>query len=52
MKDTLIDDADMDSEFIGEVKKDYIDGFILKNPDINSIKLIYGYTMNGDTYEV
>lgn len=51
MKDILIDDADMDSEFIGEVKKDYVDGFILKNPDINSIKLIYGYTMSGDTYE-
>lgn len=51
LKDFLIDDADMESEFIGEIKKDYVDGFILKNPDINSIKLIYGYTMNGDTYE-
>lgn len=51
LKDFLVDDADMDSQFIGKVKKEYVDAFILKNPDVNSIKLIYGYTMSSDTYE-
>ncbi|WHY60383.1 hypothetical protein [Cytobacillus firmus] len=51
MKDFLYDDAESDSVFIGKVKKEYQDGFIVKNADINSVKLVFGYTMNGDTYE-
>lgn len=51
MKDFLVDDADMDSEFIGKVKKDFVDGFILKTADVKSIKLIFGSTMNADSYE-
>ncbi|WP_436374265.1 hypothetical protein [Cytobacillus sp. BC1816] len=51
VKDFLIDDADMDSEFIGKVKKEYTDAFVLKDGDIGNVKLVFGYTMNADTFE-
>ena len=42
---------DFESEFIGKVKRDFTDGFALKDGDINKVKLIFGYTMNGDSYD-
>jgi len=51
MKDFLADDAEMDSQFIGKVKKEYQDGFIVKDDQIGKVKLVFGNTMNGDTYE-
>ncbi|UOE58136.1 hypothetical protein [Cytobacillus oceanisediminis] len=51
LKDFLIDDADLDSEFIGKVKKEYVDSFVLKDGDISKAKLVFGNTMNADTYE-
>lgn len=51
MKDFLSDDAEMDSQFIGKVKKEYQDGFIVKNDQINKVKLVFGNTMNADTYD-
>ncbi|MGM0903103.1 MAG: hypothetical protein ACQEXB_18640 [Bacillota bacterium] len=51
LKDFIVDDADMDSQFLGKVKKDFTDGFILKDGDINKVKLIFGYTMDADSYE-
>ncbi|MCM3322705.1 hypothetical protein [Cytobacillus kochii] len=51
MKDFFIDDADLDSEFIGKVKKEYTDAFVIKDKDINSVKLVFGNTMNADTFE-
>lgn len=51
LKDFLSDDAEMDSMFIGKVKKQYQDAFVVQNDDINSVKMVFGYTMNGDTYE-
>ena len=51
MKDFLMDDAEMDSMFIGEVNKEYQDAFILKDADINKVKLVFGESMNGDSYE-
>ncbi|KGX93635.1 hypothetical protein N781_10925 [Pontibacillus halophilus JSM 076056 = DSM 19796] len=51
MKDFLVTDSDMESMFIGEVKKEFQDAFVVKNADINEVKLVFGYTMNGDSYE-
>lgn len=51
MKDFLVNDADMSSEFIGKVKKEFTDGFVVKDGDISKVKLVFGYTMNADTYE-
>ncbi|MGR9047398.1 hypothetical protein ACQ4XT_01935 [Halobacillus faecis] len=51
LKDFLIDDADMDSMFIGKVNKEYQDAFLLKHTDINKVKLVFGESMNGDSYE-
>lgn len=51
IKDFFFDDSKTDSVFIGKVKKDYQDGFIIKDAEINKVKLIFGSSMNGDTYE-
>ena len=42
---------DFESEFIGKVKKEYTDGFALKDEDINKVKLIFGSTMDAESYE-
>lgn len=51
MKDFFFDDAESDSVFIGKVKKEYQDGFVVKDEDIGNIKLVFGYSMNSDTGE-
>lgn len=51
MKDFYIDDADLESEYIGKVKKEYTDSFVIKDKDINSVKLVFANTMNADTFE-
>lgn len=51
MKDFVIDDADMDSQFLGTVKKEFTDGYILKDGDINKVKLVFGYTIDSTSYE-
>lgn len=51
MKDFITDDSELDSEFLGKVKKEYTDGLILKNGDINKVKLIFGYTTDSTSYE-
>lgn len=48
MKDFLSDDAELDSQFIGKVTKEYKDGFVIKNEDINKVKLVFGYTEDVD----
>ncbi|MFJ8245215.1 hypothetical protein [Peribacillus asahii] len=47
----FISDVDSDSEFLGKVKKEYTDGFILKDGDINKVKLIFGYTQDSTSYD-
>lgn len=51
MKDFITDDSEMDSQFLGKVKKEYTDGFILKDGDINKVKLIFGYTTDSTSYD-
>lgn len=46
--DFIYDDADSNDEFIGKVKKDYTDGYVLKDGDINKVKLIFGYSEDRD----
>jgi hypothetical protein len=48
LKDFIIDDSDSDSQFLGKVKKEFTDGFILKDGDINKVKLVFGYTQDID----
>ncbi|MCA1202036.1 hypothetical protein ABEP17_12940 [Priestia flexa] len=52
LKDFISDDGDSDSQFIGKVKKEYTDGFVVKNEDINSVKLVFGYTEDEDYNEI
>lgn len=52
LKDFISGDGDSDSQFIGKVKKEYTDGFVLKNEDINSVKLVFGYTEDEDYNEI
>ncbi|SDJ51460.1 hypothetical protein [Salimicrobium halophilum] len=51
MNDMLVDDSDMESDFLGKVKRDYLDGVILENPDISNLRIIFGNVMNADSYE-
>jgi hypothetical protein len=51
LKDFIADDSEMDSVFLGKVKKEYIDGFVVKDPEISKVKLIFGNTMDSDSYE-
>jgi rare lipoprotein A (peptidoglycan hydrolase) len=51
MNDIIMTDSDSDSEFIGKVNKEFVDGFIVKDGDINSVKLVFGNTMDADSYE-
>lgn len=34
LNDIVINEADMESAFLGKVKKEFVDGFLLKDPDI------------------
>ncbi|MEK3853454.1 hypothetical protein [Cytobacillus sp. FSL H8-0458] len=49
--DFIYTDSDGDSEFLGKVKKEFADGFIVKDPDIAKLKLIWGNTFDTDTYD-
>lgn len=51
MTDFISDEGDADSQFLGKVKKEYTDGFIVNDEDINKVKLIFGYTIDSSTYE-
>lgn len=46
--DFILDDADGNDEFIGKVNKDFVGGYVLKNPDINHVKLVFDYTVDND----
>ncbi|MEI2361150.1 hypothetical protein [Priestia megaterium] len=50
-KDFIYDDADEDDVFYGKVKKDYVDAFVIKDGDINNVKLIFAETLDEDTYD-
>lgn len=50
-KDFIYDDADEDDVFYGKVKKDYVDAFIVKDADINNVKLIFAETLDEDSYD-
>lgn len=51
MKDFFVDDADLESEYIGKVKKEYIDAFVLENSDISEVKLVFDETFHAGTFE-
>ncbi|RFU64459.1 hypothetical protein [Bacillus sp. V59.32b] len=51
MKDFITTDDEMESEFLGKVKKEYTDGFMVKNADINKVKLVFGYTTDSTSYD-
>lgn len=51
LSDFISDDADVDSQYLGKVKKDFTDGFVVKNADINKVKLVFGSTIDSDSYE-
>ena len=51
LKDFFYDDAESDSKFIGKVKKEFQDGFVVKDDQINKVKLVFGNTLNADSYE-
>ena len=51
LNDFLITDADTDSKFLGKVKKDFADGYVIKDSDISKLKLIWGSSMDADTYQ-
>jgi len=51
LTDFLIDDADTDQDFYGEVIKNFTDAYIIENGDINSIKLIFTGVDDAETYE-
>ncbi len=50
VRDFVFNDADFNSAFLGKVKKEFVDGLILKDSDISKVKLIFGYTMNSDDF--
>lgn len=47
--DFLVDDSDTDTKFLGKVKKEYTNGYILKDPQIQKFKLIFGSSMDADS---
>jgi hypothetical protein len=51
MNDFLLDDTDTSSDFYGQVAKEAQVGLILKNPDINNVKLIFESTYDSTSYE-
>jgi major membrane immunogen (membrane-anchored lipoprotein) len=51
VNDMIYTDTDGDSEFLGKVKKEFGDGFIVKDADITTLKLIFGSSFDVDTYE-
>ncbi|MED4399754.1 hypothetical protein [Metabacillus fastidiosus] len=50
-KDFVYTDADSDPMFLGKVKKEFADGFIVNNADISKIKFIWSHTYDGNAYE-
>lgn len=51
INDMIYTDADGSSEFLGKVKKEFTDGFIVKDADISTLKMIWGSSFDVDTYE-
>jgi len=49
--DFVYTEADGDSIFLGKVKKEFVDAFIVKDEDISKLKFIFGASMDGDSYE-
>lgn len=49
--DFIYTEADGDSVFLGKVKKEFVDAFIVKDEDISKLKLIFGSSMDADSYE-
>ncbi|SLL37386.1 Uncharacterised protein [Mycobacteroides abscessus subsp. abscessus] len=49
--DFVYTDADGDSAFLGKVKKEFTDAFIVKDEDVAKLKMIFGSSMDADTYE-
>jgi hypothetical protein len=51
MVDFISDADESDSVFYGKVKKEFTDGFYIKNADVSKIKLIFGESMDADSYD-
>jgi hypothetical protein len=51
-KDFIIDDGDSDYTFFGKVKKEFTTGVIVKDTNIDSVKLIFAASENSDEYEI
>ncbi|RYI24990.1 hypothetical protein EVU96_25225 [Bacillus infantis] len=50
LNDMIYTDADLANEYLGKVKKEYTDGFIIKDADISKIKFVWGSSFDTDTY--
>ena len=50
-KDIIYDEADEDDVFYGKVKKEYVDAFVVKDGDIDNVKLIFAETLDEDSYD-
>ncbi|MFB3168494.1 hypothetical protein P5G62_015355 [Neobacillus sp. 179-C4.2 HS] len=51
LSDFIYTDADTQSAFLGKVKKEFADGFLIKDSDISKVKLIWGASMDADSYQ-
>lgn len=51
MNDMIYTDADMDTDFLGKVKKEFTDGFIVKDANVSKLKFIWGSSYDADSYE-
>jgi hypothetical protein len=50
-KDFITDDNDGDSAYYGKVSKEYVGAYIIKDADINNVKLIFNEVDDSDTYD-
>ncbi|UOQ85708.1 hypothetical protein [Gracilibacillus salinarum] len=41
----------VDGEYLGNVKKEYVQGYILKDSDIKNLRVVFSYVEEMDTYE-
>ncbi len=51
MNDMIYTDAAADGVFLGKVKKEFTDGFMVKDADISSLKFIWGSSYDADSYQ-
>ncbi|GGD05114.1 hypothetical protein [Pontibacillus salipaludis] len=46
--DIMLTEADGQTDFLGNVKREYVDGFIVDSKDIQKLRLVFGYVYNKD----